>query len=150
LKDGSFGKAIDNDENGIIPVGLWEGSDHVDRDGVPGMRGNIVDVEGCSTGLSVWFDLLTLGATLNVVGDVLVHSGPPIVTRYEFLCLGNTRVTCSRGIVDRGDDMAFKSCIRGNVKSCIIVDLALFSFREVSIGFGEGFGDFRISLLNGD
>src|SRR5204862_2481802 len=75
-----FGKPIHYNQDCVIALTLWYGSDDVNGDHFPWTGWWLEWVEGGSSGGSMGFCSLTRFASFNINSDILLKGRPPVVT----------------------------------------------------------------------
>ena len=70
-----LGKAVHHHADGIVPLGLWQFSNQVDADDLPGLSGDVVRVEWVVRALPDVFDPLALSTLMRCMTVGLWPSG---------------------------------------------------------------------------
>src|SRR6266436_562851 len=90
-----FGQAIHYYEDGIVPLQVWEFSDHIHRDHLPAL---VRDSVGDQLPHLLHREGLCLVACItsgNELGDIPGQSWPPVVLRHQLQHLPSSGVTCN-------------------------------------------------------
>ena len=90
-------------------------------------------MEGITRFFSVRFGALAKVASSNVLLDLSLHAGPPIVSGDVFLGFPTSWVSCGNGIVVFADYVCAKLGVSGNIKSVFIGNLSVSIVNPVFI-----------------
>jgi len=124
----SFGNVmVDEDCYGIIALGRGKFGDEVHGDG--GKRGSIGfwedRLEQSRRAVGEIFCRLASSTTVNIILDKASHTSPPEGTREEFIGLQMTRVTGTRCIMMKGDDVMVEFRVMRDIQSSFAEDRAI-------------------------
>ena len=89
-----FGKAVHHHADGIVSLELWQFSNQIDADDLPGLRGNVVRVKRVVRALPDGFGSLAFLTPFNVFPDVSVDPWPPVVASNQFMGLVPSWMSC--------------------------------------------------------
>ena len=81
---GSLGQAIHSDEYGVIAMTLGEFHDQVDGDNLPLTVWDMVGHELSCWGCQKCLRLVTEVTAFHILSNIMSHTRPPVVARYQF------------------------------------------------------------------
>ena len=82
-----LGEAVHYHADHIVSPRLWQFSNQINTDDLPGFRGNVMGMDWVVGVLLHGLGPLAFLVSFNVLPDVLVHPLPPVVVGDQFMCL---------------------------------------------------------------
>lgn len=112
---GAFWKAINDDENDVVPLAFQQALEEVHGDFLPLVLRDWQAAKDSMFPMCGWFGASTCEAVLNTLRYILPHLGQEVVARDKFDCIVSAGVSCGRGIMLSPDDQQLKGLILRDV-----------------------------------